>query len=189
MQTNQVAIRAGSAIKSDPVGAFKAFAFFAIAIIAIYLVYKVIRGISSVSDSISNIGGTSEEDKTQILASDEYAAAQKWLDPGTGIGAIAKSKYKSASNYQIQKNVSDSLLNRTAEQVFEAKTGPYANSAEIQGAIAGLPSKAAVSLMALRFQVVYGKRANGSLKAFIANHLNVREIQTLNKVINKKPEL
>jgi hypothetical protein len=145
----------------------------------------VIKGLNS----LGSIGGTSEADKTEILGSNDFAAAQKWLDPTLGIQAIPKAKYKNVTEYQKKRGVTDSMLNRTAEQIYEAKTGAYANSTEIQSAIASLPSKVAVSLMALRFNTVYGKYANGSLKAYIGNHLNVKEVETLNKIINKKPEL
>jgi len=189
MQT-QLAIRTTSAVKSDPVGSFKALAFFAVAILFLYIVFRVIKGVSSIGDAIGDIGGTSEEDKTAILSNSDYSKAQVWLDPVTGITVIAKSKYKKPSDYQKQRNISDTLLNNTAQEIYEAKTlVGYVDSTEVQNAIASLPTKAAISLMALRFNTVYGKYASGSLKGYISEHLNVKEIDTLNKIINKKPEL
>jgi hypothetical protein len=189
MQPNQLAISTGSAIKSDPIGAFKALAFFAVAILFLYIIFKVIRGVSSISDSIGSIGGTSEADKEQILGNSNYSNAQTWLDQITGITVIARSKYKLPSTYQKQKNISDSLLNNTAKEIFDAKTGPFTDDTEVQNAFASLPTKAAISLMAGRFDAVYGKSVGGTLKGFINKNLDVKEINTLNNIINKKPEL
>lgn len=186
---NQLAIRTGAAVKADPVGSFKALAFFAVAILFLYIVFRVIKGVSSIGDAIGSIGGTSEQDKTDILSNPDYSKAQIWLDPLTGITAIAKSKYKKPSDYQKQKNIGDTLLNNTATEIYEAKTIGYVDSTEVQNAIASLPTKAAISLMAGRFNAVYGKYASGSLKGYISDHLNVKEIDTLNKIINKKPDL
>lgn len=188
MQTKQIAVQTGSAFKSDPIGSIKALFFILLGIVLIYVMYRFIRGISGIGDAIGSIGGTSEEDKAEILGGNDFSKAQAYLDPTAGIQDLVKAGYKKASDYQVQKRVTDTMLNGAAEQIYESKTGPYANTAEIQTAIASLPSRAAVSLMALRFNTVYGKYA-GTLKTFIGKHLNVKEVQTLNNIILKKPTI
>ena len=185
MQTNMMAARAGAALHNNPLAIVKIFFYVAIIIVIIFLVYRLIKGLSGMFDSI---GGTSEEDKQDILTSKSYQDAQNWFDPVYGITRIVKAGYKKPSDYQLKKNITDSMLNRTAEQVFDAKTGPYANTAEVQSAIAGLPTRAAISLMALRYNYIYGPRSY-PLKTFISKHLSVTEVDTLSKIIAKKPEL
>jgi hypothetical protein len=188
MQTKQIAANTGSSIAADPIASVKALFFILIAILIIYVMYRVIKGVSSIGDAIGSIGGTSEQDKQEIFSNNDFSQAQAYLDPTVGITDLIRAKYKNASEYQLKKRITDTLLNGAAEQIFESKTGPYANTAEIQSAIASLPSRASVSLMALRFNTVYGKYAD-NLKTFINKHLNVKEVQTLNNIILKKPTL
>lgn len=188
MDSKQLAISAGSAVHRDPVAATKTVIFIALMILGLFIVWKLIKGFSSFTESLSNLGGTSEQDKADILGSEDFSKAQNWLDPSFGITAIIKGKYKSAADYLIKKGFSDSMLNKTAEQIYDAKTGAYVNSAEVQSAVASMPTKAAISLMALRFNTVYGSYV-GTLKTFIGKHLTVKEVSTLNSIINKKPDL
>lgn len=187
----QIKSMASNASTGNMVAIFKILVFIVAGILFLFIAYKLFKGISGVTDFIGNIGGTSEEDKAEILGSSSYSNAQVWLDQTTGIQAILK-KYKSVAAYQQARNISDTLLNKTAEEIHDAKKigalNFFVNSTEVQNAIASLPTKAAVSLMALRFNTVYSKY-DGTLKGFVNQHLNVREIDTLNKIINKKPEV
>jgi hypothetical protein len=205
----------GSEVKAFT--AAKTIFVIALLLVGLFIVYKIYKGFSSVADGIAGMGGTSEADKTEIFGSSNFSDAQAWLDPTYGITQIAKSNFKLASNYQKAKSITDTMLNGAAEAIFEAKTGPYLNATEVQSAIASLPTKAAVSLMALRFNTIYGKYLNFSktgavialavpmaapalialqqkgtavtLKTFLTQHFDVKEMQTLNTIINKKPNL
>lgn len=190
MQTKQLAISTGTAIKTDPIGSMKAFLFIVLAFVILIVVYKFLKGFGRVGELLGEFGPSTEEEKREVISDPNYQNALKYLGDQQGIFDIVKAGYKKPSNYMLQKNIPDSLLNKAADQIWAAKVPGYIDETDIYNAIASLPSKAAISLMAGRFNYVYKDRIGFyPLNVFLSKYLKLKEMQTLTGIINKKPTL
>lgn len=177
-------------VKSDPIGSAKVLLFVLLGIVLLYALWKFAKGFGHVTELIGDIAPATESEKQEVLNSKPYQEGIKYLDEKTGITAIVKGGYKNPSTYLAKKGISDSLLNKAAEAIWDAKMPFYMNATEVQSAISSLPSKAAVGLMAGRFNLAYSSKWNGMpLMSFLTKYLSVPEMQTLTSIISKKPLL
>ncbi|TAJ75200.1 MAG: hypothetical protein EPO42_14185 [Gallionellaceae bacterium] len=184
---------AGSAAVANPIMAVKVIFLVAVIILVIFLLWKFMKGISSITGKLGELGPMSEEEKKAIVLSPEYQAGLKWLDDRIGIETVVrKGKFKKVSDYLTKKGVSASVLASSAEQIYKAVSGGVSeDEPAIYTAIASLPTKATVSLMAQVFNTVYAAKYTGGkrLAAYLSAYLDLTEMQTLTEIINKKPEL
>lgn len=188
MTGSNMAISAGTALKRDPIGSGKVVLFVALAILLLVVLWKVLKGFGKATELIGDLAPATESEKQDILTSKPYQEGVKALDEKNGIIAIVKAGYKNPSTYLAKKGISDELLSKAADQIWSAKMPFYMNATEVQSAISGLPSKAAIALMAGRFNYMYGNKWNGlPLAAFLTKYLSVKEMQTLTEIIYKKP--
>lgn len=175
----------------------KSFLFIAIAFILLYALYMFFKGFQKVTDFTGEIGtdilGTTNEEKAQVISDTSYQDAIKWLDPKNGFIALAKSpKYKnvSTSNYLLSKGIDGETLTKKANQIWDAKVPFYIDQQVVYNAFTTLPSKAAISLMANRFNYFYEKKYNGAaLAKWLPQYFKLTEMKALAKIINSKPEL
>lgn len=190
-ESNKMSVQgAGSAAVANPIMAVKAIFLVAVIILVIFLLFKFIKGISSITGKLGELGPMSEQEKKDIVLSPEYQAGLKWLDSRIGIETIVrKGKFKKVSDYLIKKGISNELVAKAAESIYNAIKGGADDEAAVYTAIASLPSKAAISLMAQVFDTVYKKYTNASLSTFLSEDLDLTEMQTITEIINKKPEL
>lgn len=190
MQTKELAISTGSAIKANPIAMFKVFLFIVLALVVLVVVYKFLKGFGRVGDLLGDLGPSTEEEKRDVIGDPNYQSALKYLGDQQGIFDIVKAGYKTPSNYMLKKSIPDSLLNKAADQIWSAKVPGYIDETDVYNAIASLPSKAAISLMAGRFNYVNKDRLGFyPLNVFLSKYLKLKEMQTLTQIINKKPTL
>lgn len=192
MRTNalQIATRANTSVQNNPVGALKSLLFMALAIILLVVLVKFLKGLRKTTELISEAGPSTESTKVETITKTSYQDALKWLDQTTGATAIGKSAYKTIDNYFAAKKLSWSAVNKAADAIWSAKQPGYISETEVYNAIASMPSKAAISLLALSFNSKYSKLWNGSpLNQFLSKYLKLSEMNTLTTIIDKKPEL
>jgi hypothetical protein len=203
MNSQALAIRTGSAVKSDPVGSFKVILFFLIVVLAVFVFYKLFKGFGKVSDMISDLAPTSTAEKSEIISDPKYQDGVKWLSPSAGAAAIAKSgKYietsgtykgkSTVSAYLAAKGVTWDQINKASESMWKAKQALYLSTNDAYNVIAMLPTKAMVSIMAGVFNQKYDKKAlidGWPLDSFLSKFLDTEEMQGLVNIINKKPDL
>lgn len=167
---------AGSAAVANPIMAVKVIFLVAVIILVIFLLWKFMKGISSITGKLGELGPMSEEEKKAIVLSPEYQAGLKWLDDRIGIETVVrKGKFKKVSDYLTKKGVSASVLASSAEQIYKAVSGGVSeDEPAIYTAIASLPTKATVSLMAQVFNTVYAAKYTGGkrLAAYLSAYLD-----------------
>lgn len=175
---------------ANPIAVIKGVFLFAVIILVVFILWKFIKGINAVSNKIAELGPMSEAEKREIVMSPDYEAGLKWLDDRIGIETIVrKGRFKKVSDYLVKKNITSSIIAKAAESIYGAINGGADDEAAVYTAIASLPSKAAVSLMAQAFNTVYKKYTNAALSTFLSEDLDLTEMQTITNLINKKPEL
>lgn len=194
-QTPSKSSTAFSAVgNANPVIVIKAMLYFALAILILFVLVKVFKGIGKISNLFGEFGPKTEKEKLDIVRDPNYSANLKWLDDKIGIYVIVKSgKYQkgnTVNDYMQKKNLTWSQLDDAAEAIYNAKVGLYTNSTEVYNAISSLPTKAAVSLMALQFKKTFEKRIGGApLSGFLSNALGIDKMQALTSLIGEKPTL
>lgn len=190
MQANQIAIRAGAAVHKDPEGSLKAVFVILLIIAAFVIFYKLLRGFGKVTDIIADAGPSTEAEKLESISAPVYQEGIKWLGDRIGIEAIIRGGFKNIDTYFAAKKFPWASLLGAAEKIWNAKMPGYISETEIYNAIAGLPSRAAVSIMAGVFNQVYKKSAGFyPLETFLGKYLKLSELNTLTALISKKPAL
>ena len=117
-----------------------------------------------------------------------YADNLKWLSPFVGAQAFAKAGYKNVDQYLAAKKITWDAVSKAADQIWKAKIPGYISETEVYNAINTMPTKAAVSLLADNFNAKYSKLWNGGeLNIWLSKYLKVPEMETLTKLISKKP--
>ncbi len=164
--------------------------FIILGLVVVFVLWKFLSGIKRVTDVIADEAPISESAKLEIITKPTYADNIRYLEPTTGITAIVKGGYKTVSAYEKQKGISAGLLGDAAEAIYNAKWPGYISSSEVYNAIASMPSKAAVSLLAFTFNNRYASKfSTGNLSVFLGKYLKVPEMENVTKIINEKPVL
>lgn len=183
----------GSAMsKVNPIAVIKGVLILAVIILVAVLLWKFIKGINKVSDKLGEMGPMSEAEKREIVLSPEYQDGLKWLDDRVGIETIVrKGKFKTVSAYLAKKSYGNAMLAKAAEQIYTAIDGGISeDEPAVYTAIASMPTKVMVSLMAGYFNQTYTKYSGGKrLGAYLSAFMDLPELQTVVEIINKKPEL
>ncbi len=193
MNAAQLTHSTGTAIKQDPAGSAKAFFYILIMLLLVFLAYKFLKGIGKTADLIGDLVPTSEKEKIEIISNPVYQQGIKWLDPRIGIETIVRKggfKTNGVTAYLATKKYAFESLSKAAEDIWNAKLPFYIDQTVIYNTFSSLPSRAAVSLMAMRFNDLYEKKWNGmSLSAFLSKYLKMNELENVTRIIMSKPEL
>lgn len=180
--------RTGRAFHADPAAATKTIFFIAFGILLIFVLFKFLRGFSRASELISDFGPATETEKQEIITKPSYQDNVKWLDETTGLTAIAKAGYKNASAYLLAKKMTNETLGKFAQQIWDAKMPFYISETEVDNAIAAMPTKAAVSLLAFNFNYRFKDKVGYyPFNVFLSKYLKLKEMETLTKIIDSKP--
>jgi len=183
-------LKANQAVQKNPVAAAKSLIFILLAIVLIFAVFLFLKKLKKGSDLISELGPSTESEKLDAVTKTSYSDALKWLDQTTGAVAIGKSSYKTIDSYLSARKITWSVINKAADAIWNAKLPAYISETEVYNAFASMPSKAAISLMALSFNAKYGKLWNGGpLNVWLPKYFKLAEMKTLTSIIDKKPEL
>lgn len=179
----------GSNIKADPTGAVKVIFVILLAVILIYAVFKFLKGLGKATELMGEFGPSTEGEKRETIEKSSYQDNLKWLTPFSGATAIGQTKkYKNVSDYLQYKGSSWDAVNKAADAIWKAKFPGYISETEVYNAVASLPTKAAISLMAMSFNQKYAKLWNGSeLSIWLSKYLKLPEMETLTEIISKKP--
>lgn len=193
MKANAVAIKTAGVVKSDPVGSLKAFLFLVVVLVVIFIVFKLVKGISTAADAVGDLV-TTDAERAEVMSDSGYQDALTWLGDQRGMVAIAKKfgKKGTIDGYLKSINYPRSQFGIVAGQIADARLaiGFYLNGTEVMQAIASLPTKTTISLMAGVFNQVYGNRTGYyPLNTFLGKYLSVSEMQTLAKIINSKKDI
>lgn len=190
MQTSQITMRAGAAVHSDPVGSLKAVFVVLLIIVAFVVFYKLLKGFTKVTDIIGEAGPSTEAEKQETISAVPYQEGIKWLGDRIGVETIIRGKFKNIDAYLAVKKIPRASLLGAAEKIWAAKFPGYISETEVYNSVAGLPSRAAVSLMAGVFNQVYAKSLGFyPLETFLGKYLKLSEMKTLTSLIDKKPIL
>lgn len=190
MKTTALVHSAAGSVKRDPVGALKLLLFAALALLILVVLWKFLKGISSVSDAVGDSFST-ESEKQEVISSPAYQDGIKWLGDRVGIESVIRSKkFTNLDAYLVAIKTPPAALSSAAEKIWKSKVPGYISETEVYNAIAGLPTRAAVSLMAGYFNQIY-KDSFGfyPLDVFLGKYLKLSEMQTLTTLINKKPAI
>lgn len=175
-------------VSTNPVQNAQGFVFILFAIILLFVVYKFLKGFSKATDFIGDAAGTTIEEKKDIISNANYGDALKWLQGDAWITQFAKSKIYKIEPYLNSKNITTNQVQNSAVAIWDAKVPFYMDAGAVLTAVASMPTKVSISLLAYYFNGFYAKRWNGfSLLAFLSKYLNTKEMQALTEVINKKP--
>lgn len=187
-QAYTIAKNTGSAVRTDPAGSVKVLLFLLLGVLLIFVVFKFLKGFSKATELISDFGPSTESEKQEVISNPIYTDNLKWLTQQAGPIEIGKTKkYKDTSEYLIKSNSSWDAVNKAADQIWKAKMPLYISETEVYNAISSLPTKAAISLMALSFNHKYSKAFGGmDLNIFLSKYLKLSEMDTLTKLISKK---
>ncbi len=193
MNAGELTYKAGSGFKADPAGSTKALLFVFLAVLILVVLWKFLKGFGKATQLLSEFGPSTEAEKLEVISTPVYQEGVKWLDDRTGYVALGQAGYKGktiTSDYLAKKKITNGTLLNAAEQVWDAKWPGYISETEVYNAIASLPSKTAISLMASVFNITYkDKLGFYPLNVFLGKYLKLKEMETLTALINKKPEL
>lgn len=190
MNAGALTLSAGKSVKQDPAGALKVLFFLALAILVIYVLYKFLKGIGKAGELISEFGPSTEAEKLETIGNPDYQEGIKWLGDRIGIETLVKKGFtKNAVSVYLNKiGFPFEHLTKAAETIWAAKWPGYISETEVDNAIASLPSRVTVSLMAMEFNRLYAAKWNGSdLATFLGKYLKLSEMNTLTSLIVKKP--
>jgi len=187
--------KAGTAFKADPAGSIKALFFLLIGLLLIFALYKFVKGLSKGAELLGELAPSTEAEKLEVISNPVYQSGIKWLDDKIGIETIVRKggpryKVNGVSTYLGDKKLAWSSLGAAAKEIWDAKIPGYIDQTIIYNTVSKLPSRAAVSLMAMEFNRLYKDKWNGgTLNAFLSKYLDMDELKNLTTIISKKPEL
>lgn len=181
--------RANTAVQNNPAGAIKSLLFLLLAVLLLFVLIKFLKGFGKLSTLVGEFGPSTEAEKLETISQPTYQDALKWLGAFEGATAIGKKKL-TIDQYLASKKITWAFINKAADQIWAAKMPGYISETEVYNAIASMPSKAAISLMANSFNAKYAKLWNGmELNIFLSKYLKLPEMKTLTTLIDKKPTL
>jgi hypothetical protein len=192
----ELTYKASSGFKQDPAGSIKALFFLLLGLVLLVVVFKFLKGFGKATELIgekANVLGTTEEEKRDIVTDPKYQDALRWLESSTFIVPVGRKfagKSKPADLYLASRKLSLESLAAVAKKLYLTLMQPVLDEGDVYNAIAGLPSKASVSFMAMVYDQLYNKGLTPySLADMMSKRLTTKEMETVTMIINKKPEL
>lgn len=176
-------------VKQDPAGAMKVLLFVLLGFLLIFALWKFLKGFGKATELIGEFGPSTESEKREVIENPTYQDNIKWLNGLLGAQAIGQTKkYKNTDLYLAAHNSSWDVVNKAADAIWKAKFPGYISETEVYNAVASMPTKAAVSLLAASFNAKYSKLWNGAeLQVWLPKYLKLPEMKTLTEIISKKP--
>lgn len=190
-KVGELAGNTASSVKTDPIGAVKVIFVLLLVVVLIYVAYKFMSGLGRVGDLVAEVGPSTEPERKATIEKTSYSDSLKWLGDTIGAITIGKTKkYKNATDYLSKKNLTWETVDSAADAIWKAKIPAYIDDVAVYNAFSAMPTKAAISLMALSFDTKYGKLWNGGkLAVWLPKYLKLTEMDTLTDIIDKKPEV
>jgi hypothetical protein len=157
----------------------------AVLLLILFIISKVFAGVKNI---FATVGGT-----FNTSASEQEAAAEtnyedvQFLDPTIGFKVLAEKGYsgQKVNSYFDKIKFRSNDADNVAKLIHDSFGAFNDNEAQVYNAFQSIPTKVAVSLVAHRYKSIYGK----DLRSVLTDKLNTSEVQTVIKIISKKPKL
>ncbi|GIV28687.1 MAG: hypothetical protein KatS3mg027_2501 [Bacteroidia bacterium] len=157
----------------------------AVMILVLYIIYKIFSGVKNIFATVGSTFNTSASEQ-EAAAETTYDDVQ-YLDPTIGFKVLVEKGYsgQKINNYFDKIKFRSNDADNVAKLIHDSFGAFNDNEAQVYNAFQSIPTKVAVSLVAHRYKSIYGK----DLRSVLTDKLNTSEVQTVIKIISKKPKL